>query len=348
MQAYVNYETFSVLICSEDEKIYSWLSDDMKIEKTASAAVALKINIIDIRQSSISDETFSFRVKGRLRHAHCNLVVHSEYFELTLGIPARDSWLFKLLSSSYTSKRRQILNDFFHGTYIGLLAIVSLQTETLLLHASCVNMEQQSFVFIGGSQSGKSMLAQELVKNDGAFAVSDDMLLLSPDNNITPLQISIREPLNFKKQLFRKISLSEALNVALFSALAFLGNVKPHRRVRFNKFYYKNSDRTSKYKSYFIIFRNDVEDHLENLDEYENIIHFILQELNNLPGFVEIRCHFDKINYFRNGFENELRNKYRDLLQRLKITKVILPNFASKKEASEFIKIKLTNSRIEG
>lgn len=334
MDKFINYGVLSVKINSVDESIPEILSKDMYLEDSPKHPVLLNIKICDSAKTISNIDTYiKNEVKGVGRRGVYFYLIKDDVFSVVLILPKFNFKISKIFSSSFLDKRSMVLNDFFHGTYIGLLTALLLKKKSVLLHASCINMDDKSHIFISGPQSGKTLLVKELSKKDKASVVSDDFLVLTNINTVIPLQISLRTPLDRSDIQNKNFDIFEHINFIVFSILEKLKITAAHRRVTFGKLFSSVSKIANTKKEFYLLHRNN---NLYSENIIDNIINIMHNELDNLSGFDEIKMYLNKNKFFESTFNNTFDDVYRFKLKSLNIHKLFIPFLNDKKEVAEF------------
>lgn len=93
--------------------------------------------------------------------------------------------LIRFLYPNYLHRWQNSLMDIFHGPLLGLLQINLLKKGKALLHASSIaNINGEGVVFPGWAQSGKSTIADRLIKKKNWKFIAEDFVILSEKNKI--------------------------------------------------------------------------------------------------------------------------------------------------------------------
>lgn len=332
MQKFINYVALSVCIDSDKKNVFEQLSGDNFLEDSPSSEILLKINIVDVYcfKKNSSNHIFKHEIKRFGRVGKYFYSLENNQLLITIVLPKYDFGISKLLSSSYNSKTSMILSDFFHGSYLGVIAILLLKRNALLLHSSCINIQDKTYLFIGSAQSGKTTLVRELSRLKDFSVVSEDFIILTELGSVIPLQIPVRIPIRDYLLLGVKVGFLDRINILIFSIFQSLKISTGHRRISFFDYFSKTSRYASPDLHLYYLYRDSGQ---SPDDVYKKILDIMLSEIHNFAEFDKIIEWLGQKNFFYSqSFDEFFLKQYTSALKNFSVTELHIPYLSDKRE----------------
>ncbi len=321
---YIEYKAFSVRIEANDSSVFAALSEfSVLINKPHSETlINIKINSA-VKGGGKEKDSYESTIRRFGRTSFQTYKKNNSVIDLDLAIPNCEKRTVKLISSQYQNRKYMALSDFFYGPYLGLLGIVALKNDALLLHASCINLVDKSLVIIGRAKSGKTYLAKELSTKLQCSVVADDMLILTKEREIVPIQIPIRESLNVYLKTRKSSDILERINIIIFRILRVLKISHGHRRITYGEYFSKSEINIKPNLLLFYLNRGEVEGQRAATTEVGEIF---LNEIENMPNFQEIINWMGGIGYLPpTDTKAWIKNKYNNIVRQHDIKILWIP-----------------------
>lgn len=337
MKKFINFKVFSVCVSSDNALVFDVISKDCFLDVVPTSEVLLTITLSGKADGlgKISGSAFRQVIRGFGRACEVYYNYSDGKIEALLILPECSNAVDRFLSSSFSDRFEMVINDFFHGAYLGLLSIIAIKRGALLIHSSCVNIRGCSHVFIGDAQSGKTTLVDSLSAVFGFPVVSEDMLILTQCGTIFPLQTRVRVSIERYKKFQYNPGFAERLNLFLFKCLNAVGIKAGHRRIMFDDFFESTASKgEAEVKLYYLKRSQSGMD----IAGHEFAFSIIMSELENMGSLLNVVNWLEERGYFPDSsFQEFFSQNYINHLGAFGVENLFIPFFERRSDFVQYI-----------